>query len=148
MAVRHAGRRRRLVLGSERQHRAVQRWQPGHGGADIVNLLMPSAVPAGFEIAATGEDEVVRWLQEQRRFKPSTVSRRLSVVVCFYRTCVIDAILDHSPAAHVRRPPVSAESPTLGLSHLQFEAMLVAARPTTYSLRSWPREREPTLGTA
>jgi integrase/recombinase XerD len=70
----------------------------------------------------------VRWLQEQRRFKPSTVSRRLSVVVCFYRTCVIDAILNHSPAAHVRRPPVSAESPTLGLSHLQFEAMLVAAR--------------------
>ena len=31
----------------------------GHGGADIVNLLMPSAVPAGFEVAATGEDEVV-----------------------------------------------------------------------------------------
>jgi integrase len=28
----------------------------------------------------------------------------------------------------VRRPPVPAESPTLGLSHLQFEAMLVAAR--------------------
>jgi hypothetical protein len=25
----------------------------GHGGADIVNLLMPSAVPAGFEVAAT-----------------------------------------------------------------------------------------------
>jgi integrase/recombinase XerD len=70
----------------------------------------------------------VRWLQEERRFKPSTVSRRLSVVVCFYRTCVIDAILDQSPAAHVRRPPLSAESPTLGLSHLQFEAMLVAAR--------------------
>jgi hypothetical protein len=31
-------------------------------------------------------------------------------------------------AAHVRRPPVSPESPTLGLSHLQFKAMLVAAR--------------------
>jgi hypothetical protein len=30
-----------------------------HGGADIVNLLMPSAVPAGFEIAATGEDQVI-----------------------------------------------------------------------------------------
>ena len=36
----------------------------------------------------------VRWLQEQRH-KPSTVSRRLLVVVCLYRTCVIDAILDH-----------------------------------------------------
>jgi integrase/recombinase XerD len=73
----------------------------------------------------------VRWLQEVRRFKPSTVSRRLSVVICFYRTCVIDAILDSSPAAYVRRPPVAAESPTLGLSHLQFEAMLVAARTST-----------------
>jgi hypothetical protein len=56
------------------------------------------------------------------------VARRLSVVTCFYRTCVIDAVLDASPAAYVRRPPVPNESPTLGLSHLQFEAMIVAAR--------------------
>jgi integrase/recombinase XerD len=70
----------------------------------------------------------VRWLQEIRRFRPSTVSRRLSVVVGFYRTCVIDGILEHSPADHVRRPNVPPESPTLGLSHLQFEALLSAAR--------------------
>jgi hypothetical protein len=47
------------------------------------------------------------------------VSRRLSVVVGFYRVCVIDAILPHSPADYVRRPTVPAESPTLGLGHLQ-----------------------------
>ena len=70
----------------------------------------------------------VRWLEEIRRFKPSTASRRLSVVTGFYRTCVIEAVLDASPAAYVRRPPVPAESPTLGLSHLQFLAMIVAAR--------------------
>jgi integrase len=70
----------------------------------------------------------VRWLQEIRRFRPSTVSRRLSVVATFYRTCVIDGIVDHSPAEHVRRPQVPAESPTLGLSHLQCEALLTAAR--------------------
>lgn len=70
----------------------------------------------------------VRWLQEVRRFRPSTVSRRLSVVAGFYRTCVIDGILEHSPAEHVRRPNVPPESPTLGLSHLQFEALLSAAR--------------------
>jgi integrase/recombinase XerD len=70
----------------------------------------------------------VRWLQEIRRFRPSTVSRRLSVVAGFYRTCVIDGILEHSPADHVRRPNVPPESPTLGLSHLQFEALLSAAR--------------------
>jgi integrase/recombinase XerD len=73
----------------------------------------------------------VRWMEEVRRFKPSTVSRRLSVVTCFDRTCVIDAILDASPAAYVRRLPVPNESPTLGLSHLQFEAMIVAARTST-----------------
>jgi integrase len=70
----------------------------------------------------------LRWLQEVRRFKPSTVSRRMSVVAGFYRTCVIDDVLQHSPAEYVRRPNVSAESPTLGLTHLQFEALLTAAR--------------------
>lgn len=70
----------------------------------------------------------VRWLQEVRRLKPSTVSRRLSVLATFYRTCVIDGVLEHSPAEYVRRPKVPPESPTLGLSHLQFEAMINASR--------------------
>jgi site-specific recombinase XerD len=67
-------------------------------------------------------------MQEDRQFKPSTVSRRFSVVAGFYRTCVIDGLLDNSPAEHVRRPVVPAESPTLGFTHLQFEALLTAAR--------------------
>ena len=70
----------------------------------------------------------IRWMQEIRRFKPSTVSRRLSVAAGFYRTCVLDGVLEHSPAEHVRRPVVPAESPTLGFTHLQFEALLTAAR--------------------
>jgi hypothetical protein len=70
----------------------------------------------------------IRWMQEIRRFKPSTVSRRFSVTAGFYRTCVMDGLLQHSPAEHVRRPAVPAESPTLGLTHLQFEALLTAAR--------------------
>lgn len=70
----------------------------------------------------------LRWMQSDRRFRPSTVSRRLSVLAGFYRTCVIDGILTHSPAEYVRRPRVPAESPTLGLSHLQFEALLSTAR--------------------
>lgn len=70
----------------------------------------------------------LRWMPVTRRFKPSTVSRRLSVVASFYRTCVIDGVLEQSPADYVRRPRVAPESPTLGLSHLQFEAMLAAAR--------------------
>jgi integrase/recombinase XerD len=67
-------------------------------------------------------------MQEIRRFRPSTVSRRLSVVFGFYHTCVIDGLLEQSPADHVRRPTVPPESPTLGLTHLQLEAMLHAAR--------------------
>jgi len=58
----------------------------------------------------------VRWMQEVRRLKPSTVSRRMSIVAGFYRTAVIDGLLEHSPAEHVRRPTVPAESPTLGLT--------------------------------
>lgn len=70
----------------------------------------------------------VRWMQETRRYKPATISRWLSVVIGFYRTAVIDGVLAASPADHVRRPHVPPESPTLCLSHLQFEAMLHAAR--------------------
>jgi site-specific recombinase XerD len=70
----------------------------------------------------------IRWMQEMRQFKPSTVSRRFSVAAGFYKTCVIDGLLEHSPAQHVRRPSVPPESPTLGFTHLQFEALLTAAR--------------------
>src|ERR1700684_2487269 len=70
----------------------------------------------------------IRWMKEIRRFEPSTVSRRFSVVAGFYRTCALDGVLEHSPAEHVRRPTVPAESPTLGFTHLQFEALLTAGR--------------------
>lgn len=76
-------------------------------------------------------ERYVRWLQDICRYQPSTVSRRLSVVVGFYRVCVIDAILDHSLADYFRRPTVPAKSPTLGLGHLQFEALITTARLST-----------------
>jgi integrase len=41
---------------------------------------------------------------------------------------VLDGVLAVSPADHVRRPNVPPESPTLGLTHLQFEAMLTAGK--------------------
>jgi hypothetical protein len=37
-------------------------------------------------------------------------------------------VLEHSPAEYVRRPTVPNESPPLGLSQLQFEALLSPAR--------------------
>ena len=77
----------------------------------------------------------IRLMQEIRHFKPSTVSRRFSVVAGFYRICVIDGLLEHSPAEHVRRPSVPPESPTLGFTHLQFEALLTADRQSPHPLR-------------
>ena len=71
-------------------------------------------------------------MQEARRFKPSTISRRFSVTAGFYRTCAIDGVLEHSPAEHLRRPAVPAESPILGFTHLQFEALLTAARQSPH----------------
>jgi integrase/recombinase XerD len=64
----------------------------------------------------------------------STVSHRFSGVAGFYRTCVLDAILEHTPVEHVRRPAVPAESPTLGFTRLQFETLLTAPResPSRY----------------
>jgi site-specific recombinase XerD len=44
----------------------------------------------------------VRWMQEVRRYALSTISRRVSVVAGFYRTCVIDGVLEHSPADYIR----------------------------------------------
>jgi len=38
----------------------------------------------------------------------------------------------HLPAEYVRRPAVPAESPTLGFTHLQFEALLTAARHSAH----------------
>jgi hypothetical protein len=35
-------------------------------------------------------ERYLRWLQDVRRYQPSTASRRLSVVVGFYRVFVID----------------------------------------------------------
>jgi integrase len=84
----------------------------------------------------------IRWMQEIRRFKPSTVSRRFSVAAGFCRTCVIDGVLEHSPAEHVRRPAVPAESPTPGFTHLQSGALLTAARlsprPCGFALVAMP----------
>jgi hypothetical protein len=46
--------------------------------------------------------------------RPSTVSRRMSIVAGFYGTAVIDGLLEHSPAEHVRRPHVRPTHPHSG----------------------------------
>jgi len=106
-----------------------------HSGSDL-RAYLDWCLARGLDPLAARRPHIelyIRWMQEVRRLKPSTVSRRVSVVGGFYRTCVIDGVLTQSPAEHVRHPSVPAESPTLGLTHLQFEAMLTAARESSNS---------------
>jgi integrase/recombinase XerD len=84
-----------------------------HTGSDL-KVFLTWCAGQNLDLLKLGRAEnesYVRWLQEVRRYQPSTASRRLSVVVGFYRVCVIDQILAHSPADYVRRPPMPNESP-------------------------------------
>src|SRR4051794_9811239 len=58
---------------------------------------------------------------------PATVARRLSTLAGFFRYCVEEGVLDRSPVAHVRRPRVSQDSPTLGLDRAELGRLLAVA---------------------
>jgi integrase/recombinase XerD len=57
----------------------------------------------------------------------ATVTRRLCTIAGFYRYAVEEDLLDHSPAAHVRRPRLDYESHAIGLDRNELGAILVAA---------------------
>src|SRR5437773_8526166 len=64
---------------------------------------------------------------EARGRARATVTRRLCTIAGFYRNVVEEELLDHSPAAHVRRPRVDYESHATGLDRNELGALLVAA---------------------
>jgi integrase/recombinase XerD len=64
---------------------------------------------------------------EARGRARATVTRRLSTIAGFYRYAVEEELLEHSPAAHVRRPRLDYESHATGLDRNEFGAILVAA---------------------
>jgi integrase/recombinase XerD len=77
---------------------------------------------------------------EARGRARATVTRRLSTIAGFYRYAVEEELLDHSPAAHVRRPRVDYESRATALERNEVGALLVAAGlgPTAeHALVSW-----------
>ena len=57
----------------------------------------------------------------------ATITRRLCTVAGFYRYAVEEELLDHSPAAHVRRPRLDYESHATGLDRNELGALLVTA---------------------
>ena len=57
----------------------------------------------------------------------ATITRRLCTIAGFYQYAVEEDLLDHSPAAHVRRPRLDYESHATGLDRNELGALLVAA---------------------
>jgi hypothetical protein len=55
------------------------------------------------------------------------VTRRLCTIAGFYKYAVEEELLEHSPAAHVRRPRVDYESHATALDRNELGALLVAA---------------------
>jgi site-specific recombinase XerD len=64
---------------------------------------------------------------EARGRARATITRRLCTIAGFYRYAVEAELLDHSPAAHVRRPRLDYESHATGLDRNELGALLVAA---------------------
>src|SRR6266516_2246279 len=64
---------------------------------------------------------------EARGRARATVTRRICTIAGFYRYAVEEDLLDHSPAAHVRRPRLDYQSRATGLDRDELGAMLAAA---------------------
>jgi integrase/recombinase XerD len=64
---------------------------------------------------------------EARGRARATITRRLCTIAGFYRYAVEEELLEHSPAAHVRRPRLDYESHATGLDRNELGALLVAA---------------------
>ena len=64
---------------------------------------------------------------EARGRARATITRRLCTIAGFYRYAVEEELLEHSPAAHVRRPRLDYESHATGLDRNELGGLLVAA---------------------
>jgi len=64
---------------------------------------------------------------EARGRARATVTRRLCTIAGFYKYAVEEELLEHSPAAHVRRPRVDYESHAVALDRNELGALLAAA---------------------
>lgn len=76
-------------------------------------------------------DDYARALEDLAGYSPATAARKLSAVSAFYTYANRNGILTANPARHVERPPVSNESPTLGLDLAEFAALLETAEASS-----------------
>ena len=80
-----------------------------------------------FSVRRGDIESFARELEAKGRAR-ATATRRLCTIAGFYKYAVEEGLLDHSPAAHVRRPRVDYESHAVGLDRNELGALLVAAR--------------------
>jgi integrase/recombinase XerD len=84
-----------------------------------------------FAVRRAGIEGFARDLEARGRAR-ATVTRRLCTIAGFYRYAVEEELLEHSPAAHVRRPRVDYESHATALNRQRAgrHARCGRARPT------------------
>ena len=88
---------------------------------------MPYSLPAELFAARRADIEWFARELEARGRARATVTRRLCTIAGFYKYAVEEELLEHSPAAHVRRPRVDYESHAVALDRNELGALLVAA---------------------
>jgi integrase/recombinase XerD len=79
-----------------------------------------------FAVRRADIETFARELEAKGRAR-ATVTRRLCTIVGLYKYAVEEELLDHSPAAHVRRPRLDYESHATALDRNELGALLVAA---------------------
>src|SRR5499425_3430131 len=81
-----------------------------------------------FAVRRADVESFARELEVRGRARAS-VTRRLCTIAGFCKYAAEEELLEHSPAAHVRRPRVDDESHAVALDRNQLGALLVAAGP-------------------
>src|SRR5207302_3432573 len=79
-----------------------------------------------FAVRRADIESFARDLEAHGRVR-ATVTRRLCTIAGFYKYAVEEGLLEHSPAAHVRRPRLDYESHATALDRNELGGMLVAA---------------------
>ena len=79
-----------------------------------------------FAVRRADIERFARDLEARGRAR-AAVTRRLCTIAVFYKYAVEEELLEHSPAAHVRRPRLDYESHAVGLDRNELGALLVAA---------------------
>jgi integrase/recombinase XerD len=79
-----------------------------------------------FAVRRADIETFARDLEAEGRAR-ATVTRRLCTIAGFYKHAVEEELLEHSPAAHVRRPRLDYESRATALDRNELGAILVAA---------------------